>query len=305
MPVDLQDAETELYGAALEEFVDRRTELAKAARNAGDSQLAKRIQAMRKPTMAAWLANQLPRARESALDALLDLGQGLREASAALDGARLRELNPRRRVMVEQLVEQARGLATERGVKVSNDIADRLYETLDAALVDATAGAAVQAGRLTHALQHNGFGIVDETGEPADVVSLSEVREKRRAREAAAQQATEPAPTVTPTKEESAEAVRRRERAEQKLAETQGVLDEAEAHVAELETSLTDSDAELVRLDEVKRRLTAELEAADEDRRQVQRDRRAAKRELDNAARAVRDARRRRDVARAGVDELD
>ncbi|MGH3207017.1 MAG: hypothetical protein ACRDNO_04590, partial [Trebonia sp.] len=50
-----------LYGADPEAFTGRRGELAAAARDAGDKAAAKAITALRKPTRAAWVVNQLAR----------------------------------------------------------------------------------------------------------------------------------------------------------------------------------------------------------------------------------------------------
>ncbi|TCN28601.1 hypothetical protein EV644_14515 [Kribbella orskensis] len=51
-------------------------------------------------------------------------------------------------------------------------MADRLTETLDAALVDPGAAQMLSAGQLTSALRHVGFGAVDESGEPAQLAAL-------------------------------------------------------------------------------------------------------------------------------------
>jgi hypothetical protein len=54
------------------------------------------------------------------------------------------------------------------GRTVTAAVAERLAETLDAALVDPGAAQLLRGGRLTSALRHVGFGVVDETGQPAD-----------------------------------------------------------------------------------------------------------------------------------------
>ena len=60
--MEIDAAVVELYGLAPEEFVAARNQLAKAVPDRGDEAAAAAIGALRKPTIAAWLANQLVRA---------------------------------------------------------------------------------------------------------------------------------------------------------------------------------------------------------------------------------------------------
>lgn len=316
--MDLDEARGQLYGVALDDFVATRTALVKAARAGGDGGLGTEIQAMRKPTLAAWLANQLSRSRPGELDELLDLGAGLREASAALDGDRLRELNPRRRTAVEELVAQARAVAAEHGVKVSADTADRLYETLDAALVDAAAGEAVRAGRLTHAFRHAGFGVVDETGEPADVVSLSEARAKRD-RAASAGAATKaraeqshtgsdagsvsgPSDSSSPVAKASADP--RRRVATDRLAKAEASAQAADEQAARADDDLKEATTRVRSYEQSVRELTAALEEAETELRTARKAQRAAKTTQVSTARSAATARRARDAARARLDAI-
>ena len=58
---DLDAAADELYGLHRDAFVPRRTELVRAARAVGDKEAATAIGALRKPSVAARLANALAR----------------------------------------------------------------------------------------------------------------------------------------------------------------------------------------------------------------------------------------------------
>ena len=71
-----------------EEFTALRTKLAAAAKKRGDTAAAKRISAARKPTTAAWVVNLLAHSNEDVKQSLTDLGERLRAAHAAMDGAR-------------------------------------------------------------------------------------------------------------------------------------------------------------------------------------------------------------------------
>jgi hypothetical protein len=70
------------------------------------------IKALRKPTLAAWLANLLVRTDPDSVNDLTELGDELRATHLSADGARLHELTPRRHDLVQQLVKTARAPAT-------------------------------------------------------------------------------------------------------------------------------------------------------------------------------------------------
>ncbi len=131
---------------------------------------------MRKPTVAAWVANLVARSLPDDLDDLLALGDEFREATADLDGDRLRDLTPKRHQLLDKLSKEAVRLAGDEGQKVSADVGQKLRETLDAALIDPAAGDALREGRLSSALRHVGFGVVDENGEPSNVTPLTDER---------------------------------------------------------------------------------------------------------------------------------
>jgi hypothetical protein len=93
--MDVEAAVLELYGLAPKEFTAARNRLAKAAKDQGDVRGSEAVRALRKPTLAAWLANQLVRADPDGIDDLTELGEELRAAHLSADGARLRQLTPR------------------------------------------------------------------------------------------------------------------------------------------------------------------------------------------------------------------
>ncbi len=193
--VDLDSVAEELYALSPAEFVPARNTRSKEARAAGDRGLAAAIQALRKPTVAAWAVNQLMREHPADVRVLLDLGQELRSAQSALAGAELRSLTRRRYELVAGLTSQARTLAVERGQRISEEAAGAIRSTLEATLIDPADAEAVQAARLSDPLQASGFGFefgfgaagaVDaplETGGPvgADVADLDAHRERRAA----------------------------------------------------------------------------------------------------------------------------
>ncbi|MFG1626762.1 hypothetical protein [Kribbella sp. NPDC049227] len=168
--MDVDAVAVELYGLTPEQFTAARNA---AAKDGGDASTGEAIKTLRKPTLAAWLANQLVRADPDGVNDLTELGEQLRQAHASGDGTQLRRLTPRRHSLVQRVVQTARDLAREQGRPVSEQITQRLTEALDAALVDPGAAQLLRSGQLTSALRHVGFGVVDETGEPAQLAPVT------------------------------------------------------------------------------------------------------------------------------------
>ncbi len=176
MPGDALTAiAAELYGLLPDEFTAARNERGRAARG-DDRDLAARIQDLKRPSPPAWLVNQLVRHRPSELDAVLELGAELRAAQDDLDAAQLAQLAKQRRQLVSAVAHEAAELAEELGNPVRGPVLDAVAQTLQAAMSDVAASAAVRSGRLVRGLEAVGLevdlegavaGEVDDAG--ADV----------------------------------------------------------------------------------------------------------------------------------------
>ncbi|WP_087509852.1 hypothetical protein, partial [Cellulomonas iranensis] len=163
--VSLDDVVDDLYGGPLDDFVARRDAAVRAARAAQDRDLARRIGALRKPTLAAGAVNLLVRDDPTLAGTLRDLGESLRDAERSLDGPALRDLGRQRRALVAGWAAQARRLAAAAGQPVSAAAAQEVERTLTAALADPRVAAVVAAGTLTHGTEHVGFGGVGSGGD--------------------------------------------------------------------------------------------------------------------------------------------
>jgi len=86
----IEEIADELYGLPPEEFTAARTRYEKEAKAAGARDEAAHIHSLAKPTVTAWLANQLARTHRDELEPLLEVGAGLRDATRNLDGDQLR-----------------------------------------------------------------------------------------------------------------------------------------------------------------------------------------------------------------------
>jgi hypothetical protein len=281
--VDFEEAADALYAAPAADFIATRNELAKQLKADGDQLGSTRLKAMRKPTVAAWVANLVARKLPDEIDDLLALGDEFREATADLDGDRLRDLTPRRHQMLDKLSREAGRLAGEEGQKVSADVGQKLRETLDAALVDPAAGDAVREGRLSSALRHVGFGVVDENGEPTNVTPLTDERRQAARDRRKTQQAEADKESTARSKREAAQ----REQEEREAAEREELkqafekavtaAQEAEAKVEDLDTQLDNARDALTEAQQLVHRLGAELDEARRAAREAQKESREAR----------------------------
>ena len=152
----LGEAVSELYGADPEEFTRRRGELAAAARSAGQAGVARQIAGLRKPTRSAWMINRLMRADPDAVARLATVGEELRAAELAGDGARLRESSQARRELIATLVPQALAAAGEHNPPAA--LREEITATFSAALADPGVAEQIQHAMLLRPARRVGFG---------------------------------------------------------------------------------------------------------------------------------------------------
>ncbi len=237
-------AADELYGLPPKDFVAARDAKVKALRADGDKAAAGEVAALRRPTVAAWLANQLVREHADEIDPLLELGAGLREASASLSGPALKELSQQRGRLVQALVRQARRLALANGQPVTEDAARGLEQTLLAALADERAGQLLREGRLAEVLRHDAFGT-----DPGGPVVRRKPAPRRTSRAA-------------PTPEERERAERRTALEAELAAAWKAARDAADAR-ADAEDAAIVADRTAAEARRVVQRLAAELAQAE------------------------------------------
>jgi len=270
-PTDLDEAIDALYAAPLEGFVAARDAAARQAADGGDQLGAERVKRLPKPSVAAWVINHVARDHRADVAALTAVGDELRAATQDRDRGRIRALDHLRRERADALVRAVREAGEVGGRPVSAAVLDRLTETLTAAVMDADAAGAVRAGRLSRALQHSGFGIVDELGEEADLVALHPASADVGQR---GQEAEEAPPTPEPGLEA----------AERAVEETSAQVDRLEARRDDTRDRLRTADAAIKRGEGDVARLDRELERLAAERDQ-------ARRALDKARSAAGEAR--------------
>jgi hypothetical protein len=153
---DTNESLDRLYGLPLGEFTPARDQLVAELRELGDRDAAARVKKLRRPSVSAWVVNQLVRHQRSDVQELLSVGDDVRTGQrAALSGGGaegIREITARRRRVVDRLLDGAEDLLTKAGQATSRSTLDKVGDTLMAATVDEEAADAVRAGRLEREL---------------------------------------------------------------------------------------------------------------------------------------------------------
>ncbi|MER6452779.1 hypothetical protein ABT270_09140 [Streptomyces sp900105245] len=277
--MDLDAVADELYGLAPGVFTAARDERARAARAAGDRELAEEIRRLRRPTLSAW-ANVLVREQPDEVQRLVHLGEMLRRAHQDLDGGQLRELSAQQHQVTRALARQAGQLTARAGQPVSDDTRQEVQDTLHAVLADADAARQWAKGRLTKPLSA-----------PAGFPPLS-----RQPAPPATVRRTEPADEVA---DRDATSARHREQQEERLEQARRQAADAEQHLHAREADLTAAEEKLSRAEEEQQQAEQRV---DDLSRQLK-DAESAKQRAREAARRARDLTRAADRA-AHADHL-
>lgn len=275
----LREHAEELYGLRPEEFTAARTAAATAARDSGDRVLAKAIQALRRPVVAAWSVNLLVRERRELVDQVVELGESLRQAQAMLRGEALRELTRQRRQLVAAVTQEVRSLAAAEGQKLSDAAVRQVEETLQAAMADPAAADAVRSGLLAQPLASTGLeslaevlavppevlqgAVGSDTAEGADgKPSLTVVRDDTRAVREADERVAEAGEAVRKANKAQAKATKKRSKVQAKVLELEARVEELRAQLAEAEEEAETAVERLSELDGSVEEAAAELEDA-------------------------------------------
>jgi hypothetical protein len=285
----------ELYGLAPAEFTPTRDARAKELKRE-DPALAQQVKALRKPSLAAWVVDQLVRRETEQVDQVIAVGAALRAAQADLDGEELRALTRQRRQLTAAVTTRARAVAAGLGQKVTPAVSDQVEATLTAAMVDEGCARAVRSGLLVAALTSTGVDAVD----PAPALALPEAL-GFAATARSSEPTARPELHVVPDPEADRKALAAAEQvlaeADARRARAEDALAAAVAEVEELEARSMQVQAEI---DELRRRL-AELETRSEEVDDELADAEDVRAEAQDA---LAEASRARDAAAAALERL-
>ncbi len=241
------DAFDLLYHGPLEEFTGARNELAKSLLSDGDPSAADEVKALRKPSRAAWLVNQLAVRKPKEVAELLEVGEELRAAqeemlAGSTDREKLRQLGRREQESIDSLLRTAEAVGGEHGV--GDQILTRVGETLRAAAGDPEVAETIRNGHLTREQRAAGIGLVGSAA-PAAPATRKKGKDgdaaKRRARQQQAKRRKEAERKLAAAERKLARERTKLERAREKVEEA-----ERSVHAAEL-----DSNAARRELDEI------------------------------------------------------
>jgi hypothetical protein len=253
----LVDIADELYALAPGDFTPARDAKVKELKG---TDLSAEVKKLRKPSVAAWVVNQLVRHETEQVDQVLAMGEALRSAQAGLKGEELRALTRQRRQLTAAVTTRARSVAAGLGVKVTQAVADQVEATLTAAMVDEECARAVRSGLLVAALASTGVEEVDVAGAVATPDALGFAASPHTA-EPEAPPELHVVPDPEADQKARKEAERSLEEAQNQLAEASEALQAAAGEVADLEARSMQLQAEL---DELRGKV-AELESTFEE----------------------------------------
>jgi hypothetical protein len=282
----------ELYALTSAEFTPARDARAKELK-ASDADLSRRVKALRKPSLAAWVVNLLVRHETEQVEQVLSVGAALREAQASLAGEELRALTRQRRQLTAAVTTRARAVAREHGTRVTDTVAEQVEATLTAAMVSEECARAVRSGLLVAALATTGVDDVDVAAALAVPEALGFTATPRET-EPAGRPELHVVPDPEADRKALAAATEKLEAAESELADAYEALAEAakdvetlEARAMQVQAQIDELKARLAELEETLEQVDDELGDAEDVRAEAEQARTEAARARDAAAAAL------------------
>lgn len=287
--MDLRDVAGELYSAAPGDFIARRN----AAAAQADRSTAKQIKTLRKPSASAAAINALTREHPDLVGDVLEIGSRMRDAFASRDRAEIRALTQERQRLLQR--------ATD-GLDLSPAVQREVEETLQAAVIDPAAAAAVRSGMLVRALESTGLEQVDVSDAvalPIDIEDFPAPRPGRRKAQSGGEDAGTAGADAEPAEEEHTESPSERRERQRRIRAAEKAVERAREDAEALDDELDETvdhrgDLEAER-DALQRRLQritddlSETRAAERELRSRISDAQRAVREAEKALRDARD----------------
>jgi hypothetical protein len=159
----MEDEVDALFKLPLGEFTPARKALAARLNKAGQQAMADAAKAVPKPSVAAWVVNQLYWRHRGTFDRLIEAGDRFRQVQSARQtrsSAAVREHLEARREAQAALVRIAADVLRDGGYSGTRDMLRRVTSTLEALATYGSLPDAPRAGRLTAELEPPGFDMV-------------------------------------------------------------------------------------------------------------------------------------------------
>lgn len=280
---DLDPEIDRLFDLPPEEFTAARDELAKRLKGEDLADDARAIKAIKRPTVAAWVVNQVARRRSREVDELLQAGGALQRAQRkVLSGVKsvdFREASEHRRAVVTRLVRAAEEILRETGRGTASAV-DAVRSTFEAASLDDEAGGLVRTGRLSKELPApanfgavEGLGLVsappDEPSPPKKPRGRRGAEEKdetvalRTQREEAARESKERGEAAARSRRQAMRARSEADRAEATAERLSRQADQARAKARDAAKKAQQAEVEATRAGDAAERATKRVEQLD------------------------------------------
>ncbi|HEY0582903.1 MAG TPA: hypothetical protein VGE94_12025, partial [Chloroflexota bacterium] len=177
------------------------------------------------------------RDQRDVMEDLFELARGMTQAQAQASGPQLRTLMAQRRQLESALIRQARALAEQAGVKITDATEREAQETLGAALARPEVADEVRSGRLLKPASYAGFGTLPARPAPstADQARREPLRLVPRGAAVDDRAAREEQERAQREEEQARE---RRAAAEQRLAEARAAAESTAGELAEREAAV-------------------------------------------------------------------
>jgi DNA repair exonuclease SbcCD ATPase subunit len=300
-----------LFKLPLAEFTAARNAVAARLKKAGRTPDAEAVKALPKPSVAAWVVNQLYWRQRKEFDHLIDTGERFRKAQAthlAGKSADIRGPLDARRQALSALVHMAADTLKSGGYSATPDMMRRVTSTLEALSTYGALPDAPPAGRLVDDVEPPGFetlaALVPRIGKarrddeaPTRVLTF---RQQARAAKATRRKLDPAEEARLQEEERKAQAASARaavQEAERTLRDARKSAEQAEAALKKAATRAKDVERERAEAEKRFEKAAADAEASRQQARQI-----AA--EAEEAAQAVEDAERGLEKARRQLDQF-
>jgi hypothetical protein len=298
-----------LFQLPLADFTRARNALAAELKKEGASEKAEQVKGLTKPSISAWVANQLYWHDRKAFDRLLAAGEQFRMAQAAQlagNAADIRVPLAARREALIELAKHASTMLREAGHASSRDTMRRITMTLEALATYGESPGAPKPGRLTADVDPPGFEAL------AALVPQSGARPLRRSTPIQAIPSSQPKPRPATkqhvTKEDARQKVAQRRAREAELRKTlhdaERALKDAKRDADTAHDKMKSLAARAKEMEKRRAALETQFEKAKADAESARADARHVARSAEEAAQAVDDAERAVQRARDALKDL-
>jgi hypothetical protein len=297
------DEVDKLFQIPLAEFTGARNSLATKLKKEGDTEAAERVKTLAKPSISAWVANQLFWRDRKAFDQLIAAGDQFRRAQAAQLAGRSADLRApldARRQALSELMKLAGDILREGGHPASPDTMRRIMTTLEALATYGQHAGAPPAGRLTDDVDPPGFealaalvprGSSASARQAAPRVIPFNQRKPEPARRRGGDTKEDARRVGAERRAKEAEARKALQQAERALVDARRAAERARTEMKAAAARAKAADKAKAAVESRYERLSAAAEAARQDARRVAGQAEEAAQVVDDAERAVKSAR--------------